>query len=54
MEKIKCFNPEEIKKNDIKLRVPSNMAQSFKIENTLLYQDIIARDTNNFMKDFDY
>jgi len=41
-----------LNKNDIKLRVLQKWLGHSKIENTLIYQDIVARDTNNFMKDF--
>jgi len=43
-----------LNKNDIKLRVLQKWLGHSKIENTLIYQDIVARDTNDFMKDFYY
>jgi integrase len=41
-------------KKDIKLRVLQKWLGHAKIESTLIYQDIIASDTKDFMKDFDY
>ena len=41
-------------KKDITLRVLQKWLGHAKIESTLIYQDIIASDTKDFMKDFDY